>query len=140
MRITREINKVIVHCSYTTKDMDIGAREIRQWHINDNKWQDIGYHFVIRRNGEVEKGRSLNSVGAHTFGENANSIGICLVGGKPDCNFTFMQYRALIALKRTLEKELTLTWHGHRDFADKACPTFDVNELFRGEVLHGFMG
>lgn len=128
----RDITRAIVHCSDTPAEMDIGAKEIREWHINDNKWQDIGYHFVIRRDGTIEKGRPVQEVGAHTYGENADSIGICLVGGKPCANFTFMQYRALIALKRTLEKTYFLTWHGHRDFADKGCPMFDVNELFRG--------
>lgn len=130
----RVINKVVVHCSATHPDMDIGAAQIRQWHIHRG-WSDIGYHVVIRRSGFVEMGRPIEMVGAHTKGHNQDSVGVCLVGGindngDPDSNFTLEQ---LIALKGCInayrEKFGNIAVHGHRDFSDKACPSFDVQAL-----------
>lgn len=134
----RKINKIIVHCSATPPDLDIGATEIRDWHTNGNGWIDIGYHYVIRRSGDLEKGRLDDVIGAHARGHNDDSISICLVGGvdvdkKPDCNFTREQWA-------TLERkvgELSFTYAdatviGHRDVSSKACPCFDVNQWWRG--------
>ena len=153
----RQINKIIIHCAATYPSMDIGVREIRQWHTDPppkgNGWQDIGYHFVIRRDGTVEDGRPLVLAGAHTVGQNANSIGVCLVGGlqdgtggdanndgiideqenkfrgKPEANFTPPQWDALIILAHRLVSQYPgATVHGHDEFANKACPTFNVHE------------
>lgn len=112
--------------------MDIGAREIRVWHVRDNGWEDIGYHYVIRRNGEIEVGRPERLVGSHVAGHNHNSLGICLVGGiggdeKP--NFTKDQYTALRRLLTDLQARYPKTViQGHRDFpgVTKECPCFDV--------------
>lgn len=130
----RPINEIIVHCAdtYATMD-DIGAAEIRQWHL-DRGFDDIGYHYVIRRNGDVEPGRGVEVAGAHASGHNAASIGICLVGGKgedggAENNFTDDQFNALTLLLDDL------LWQfpgaevlGHRDLpgVTKACPSFDV--------------
>tara|TARA_R110000796_G_scaffold251614_1_gene383484 strand:- start:47 stop:472 length:426 start_codon:yes stop_codon:yes gene_type:complete len=137
------IKLIAVHCAATPPDMDIGADEIRQWHI-DKDWLDIGYHYVIRRSGVIELGRDLDGdgevedeVGAHIYGHNKNSLGICMVGGvdingKPDANFTMNQYAAL---ERTLH--LLTAAHpeaevdGHRSFdSGKACPSFDVKAFW----------
>lgn len=127
--------------------MDIGAETIRRWHM-ENGWRDIGYNYVIRRDGTRELGRDLDNdgdvieeVGAHAFGFNANSLGICLVGGKgenggDETNFTDAQYESL---KRLLRE---LAWKcpgaqivGHNDLTDaKTCPTFDV-KAWVGENL-----
>ena len=81
----REINKIIIHCSATPEGQDFTVQQIRQWHTTPkpkgNGWSDIGYHFVIYRDGSVHKGRPLEQIGAHTLGYNANSIGICYIGG-----------------------------------------------------------
>lgn len=122
-----------VHCSATQPKSDIGAKEIRQWH-REKGWIDIGYHFVIRRDGTVETGRPENTVGAHVEGYNSNSIGICMVGGidakgKAEDNFTSAQYAALADLLRKLKAKYTgVTIQGHRDFPNvkKDCPCFDV--------------
>ena len=129
----RDIRRVIIHCSATKPGMDIGAAEIRKWHVDGNGWNDIGYHYVIRRSGEIEKGRSEYVAGAHVAGHNADSIGVCMVGGindagKPDSNFTRSQWAAL----EHLVKQLLVNYpgakiSGHRDWTDaKACPSFDV--------------
>lgn len=138
----RTFTKLIVHCSYTPPDMDIGAKEIREWHTDPKKpggpFDDIGYNHVIRRDGEIEQGRTLEVPGAHTYGHNADSIGVCLVGGmnpvtkKPDFNFTFAQMWSLLEYKdRVFSLFGPLDIWGHRDIDDrKACPCFDVRAFF----------
>jgi hypothetical protein len=55
--------------------------EVRRWHVQDRGWKDIGYHFLIDRDGTVAKGRPVEQVGAHTMDHNVGSIGISLFGG-----------------------------------------------------------
>lgn len=135
----RKINMIIVHCSATRSSQDIGAAEIDKWHRKQG-WDGIGYHFVIRRNGKIEKGRPLEVTGAHCKGQNKNSIGICLVGGidadgKPQNNFTDTQFQSLRKLVTDLKNNFPqATIHGHNEFANKACPCFDVKEFFKGMV------
>jgi len=137
----REINKVVVHCSATKQSMDIGAEDIRGWHKSKG-WDDIGYHYVIRRNGVVEKGRDVSIAGAHAKGHNFNSIGICLVGGidndsKADDNYTLKQYNALIQLISFLEITFPIDdVLGHRDLpsVNKSCPCFSVRAWYKFET------
>ena len=99
---------IIVHCSDTPKEMDIGADTIRRWHVEENGWSDIGYHFVIKRDGTVENGRGQDDTGAHARGYNDKSIGICMVGGKPNANFTAAQWVSLEDLVKNLWLEYPL--------------------------------
>lgn len=137
----RVINQLFVHCAATKPTQDIGAKEIREWHVKGNGWKDIGYHFVIRRNGVVEDGRPVEQAGAHVAGHNANSIGICLVGGidaagKPEANFTPEQWKALPRLLRVLKAQYPkATIHGHNEYAAKACPSFDVQKWLKENPL-----
>jgi hypothetical protein len=55
--------------------------EIRRWHVQQRGWRDIGYHWVIDRDGAVAPGRKETEVGAHVEGHNRGTIGICLLGG-----------------------------------------------------------
>lgn len=137
----KETNHVIVHCAATKPSMDVGVREIRQWH-KERGFLDIGYHFVIRRNGTIEDGRDVNQVGAHTVGQNETSVGVCLVGGvddklQPQANFTPQQMdtlRKLLGDLKVLFPQAVVK--GHRDFAAKACPSFDVKRwLVTGELV-----
>lgn len=117
--------------------MDIGAKEIRQWHL-ERGWSDIGYHYVIRRNGLVEHGRSVDIAGAHAKGHNKHSIGVCLVGGKAEDstasekNFTAEQWAKL----RKVVEGLTAIYQGaevigHNQVSAKDCPCFDVPKWWR---------
>lgn len=130
----REINEIIIHCSATKPSMDIGVEEIRDWHVNGNGWQDVGYSHIIRRDGTLELGRPISIPGAHVAGRNAKSIGICLVGGidetgRPDCNYTEAQWRTLRTLVPKLVKDYGIPLiAGHRDYSDKACPVFSVKD------------
>ena len=136
----RPIDRLFIHCSATTPKMDIGVKEIRKWHT-DKGWSDIGYHFVIRRDGAIEDGRDIDKVGAHVAGYNTGSIGICMVGGvdaamKAADNFTVEQWRSIRNLLKILKFDYPkATIHGHNEFANKACPSFDVQkELKEGRL------
>lgn len=128
----REISNIIIHCSATPPDMNIGADQIREWHVQGNGWDDIGYHWVIRRGGTIDAGRDEAVQGAHAYGYNSNSIGICLVGGVdherlPDCNYTAEQWVALEGVVLDiLERYPDAAVIGHRDVSSKDCPCFDV--------------
>ena len=136
------INKIFVHCSATKPTMDIGVEQIRKWHTDPKPkgrgWSDIGYHYVIRRNGIIEDGRPATTTGAHAYGYNVGSIGICMVGGldfrgKPDANFTFAQYSSLVILIEQLKAKygMDIEIFGHRDVASKECPCFDIHNLLK---------
>ena len=125
---------IVIHCSATPPDMDIGAKRIRKWHL-DNGWSDIGYHYVIRRNGAIENGRHPDAKGAHVKGYNSTSLGICLVGGvdkhqNAENNFTAYQFDALKELLKTVWRMYpAVQIVGHRDLDNKKeCPSFDVEE------------
>ena len=135
----RHIDTAIVHCSDTPAERDVTAADIRRWHVEQNEWSDIGYHFVIRRDGTLEEGRPVARAGAHVRGHNDNSIGICLVGGmgpkgKPEFNFTYRQMARLLTLLTDLKSQYGLKRiAGHRDFdAGKECPCFNVGAWFNG--------
>ena len=141
----RKITEIIVHCSATPPEMDIGVAEIRKWHTDPpaeggNGWSDIGYHYVIRRSGSVQRGRPLERVGAHAKegGHNQNSIGVCFVGGvdkggKPDCNYTQWQWRSVeILIEDLLLRFPEAKVLGHRDVSSKSCPCFDVAAWWYG--------
>jgi len=130
----RSTKYIVIHCSATRAIQDIGAKEIRSWH-KAKGWRDIGYHYVIRRNGTVEKGRGVDDVGSHVQGYNAASVGICLVGGlnndtyAPEANYTPAQWSALKTLVAAMVKKYPgAKVLGHRDFPKvaKACPCFDA--------------
>jgi len=134
----RKIDTVIVHCSATPPSMDIGRGEIYQWHVVENGWSDVGYHYIIRRDGTVDNGRPLERIGAHARGHNRGSIGICMVGGtrqgfkSAECNFTAKQWDALFDFKDWIDERFdNPDWIGHNDVSDKACPTFNVKAMFK---------
>jgi len=134
---------IVIHCSATTVDQDVGVEEIRIWHIRDRGWLDCGYHRVVRRTGEVEQGRPEWAIGSHVVGFNRDSVAVCLVGGadaqgKGENNFTPTQWETLEAIVRELlAKYPDAQLRGHRDFPDvkKACPSFDVGLWARTQGL-----
>jgi hypothetical protein len=133
-----DVKYIAVHCAATKANQDIGATEIDRWH-RAKGWIMIGYHFVIKRDGTVEKGRALDMPGAHVNGYNSVSLGICLVGGldaagKSENNFTKAQLAALTKLLATLAHQFpAASVQGHRDFpgVKKDCPCFDVRSWLK---------
>lgn len=185
----RKINLIVIHCSATTSGKRLqqgtpdkpgflnAAQVINAWHaVRDFKrtlgarqafnssLPSIGYHFVIDTTGAVYTGRGVEEVGAHVAGFNANSIGICLVGGvERDGSFTPAQWNSLRDVVQGQAKELGVPLTasvpgpagpsagicGHRDLSPdtnhngkvepgewlKTCPGFDVASwLLRGLV------
>ncbi|WYM31330.1 lysozyme [Citrobacter phage Citrof5] len=127
----KETNAIFVHCAATKPSQDVGVREIRQWH-KEKGWLDIGYHFVIRRDGTLEAGREQSAVGSHVANYNHDSVGVCLVGGIDDkgkfaANFTPAQMSMLRSLLVTLQAQYPgAVLRAHHDVAPKACPSFDL--------------
>jgi N-acetylmuramoyl-L-alanine amidase len=131
----RKINLIIIHCSATKEGQNFHLKDIDRWH-RERGYKKVGYHYVIDLDGTVEKGRDESEIGAHCQGKNKNSIGICYVGGldingKPKDTRTKEQKEELWnSLRELLVKYPKATIHGHRDFANKACPSFDVSKEY----------
>ena len=135
-RSSRSINEIIVHCSATPEGKDFTVQDIRVWH-KARGFSDIGYHYVIYRNGDINTGRDVDIAGAHCTGHNTHSIGVCYIGGcasdgkTPKDTRTLNQKAALINLLRDLRKLYPYAKiRGHRDFAAKACPSFDATKEY----------
>ena len=140
----RKIKKIVVHCSASPDGMDIGADEIRKLHASSKDtdidwfgtplkgrgWSDIGYHWVIRRNGKCEQGRPESKMGAHVKGHNRDSIGIVWIGTK---YITEAQKKTLDRVIRGALKAYDLSVedvYGHYElFSGKTCPNLDMAEL-----------
>ena len=132
----RNISKIIIHCSATPEGKDCTVADIRRWHLQRG-FNDIGYHFVIYRDGSVVNGRPIDKIGAHCLNQNNHSVGICYIGGlaadgkTPKDTRTPEQRSALASLVADLRKRFPLaTVQGHNEFAAKACPCFNVKKEF----------
>jgi len=133
----RKINKIIIHCTATPEGREHDVADIRRWHLKRG-FNNIGYHFLIHIDGTIEVGRSIKKPGAHTAYHNQDSIGICYVGGmtkdmkKPKDTRTAKQKDSLILLmiKLMYKYNKDMTIHGHNEYANKACPSFNVQEEY----------
>ena len=130
-------NLIIIHCSATREGKDFRAADIDRWHRQQG-FRSIGYHFVVRLDGEMERGRSIAEVGAHCKGHNATSIGVCYIGGldadgkRPKDTRTEFQKKALMALLTLLKLRFpNAEIRGHRDYAAKDCPSFDATAEYK---------
>lgn len=131
----RQIREIVIHCTASPDYMDIGAKEINDWH-KDRGWSGIGYHYVVRRNGEVEKGRDDNKPGAHVRGHNRDTIGVVWVGTDqigPE------QEKGLIGLVNYLRGKYNIpieSVRGHKEYPNvqKTCPNLDMDRL-RAELI-----
>lgn len=132
----RDIKELIVHCSATPEGKDYSVDTIRQWHLQRG-FSDIGYHYVIYRDGSIHIGRDESIIGAHCTGHNTNSIGICYIGGcasdgkTPKDTRTTEQKQSLVKLLKELKtKYPQASIHSHKDFTNKACPSFDATKEY----------
>ena len=174
-RVARRIDLIVIHCSATANGVPISsvqknaaevindwhsARGFKRSHITSTSFnphlQSIGYHYVIDLDGSIITGRSLDEVGAHAKGFNANSIGICLIGGREQVGkYTPAQWNSLAELTEALAKKFNIPLRppvrqaakiiqkgicGHRDLSPdlnndgaitpnewlKTCPGFSV--------------
>ena len=146
----REINLIVVHCSATRADRDFTENDLEVCHRHRG-FNGAGYHFYIRKNGDIKNTRPLEKPGAHALGYNAYSIGICYEGGldvryRPADTRTEWQKHSLRVLIRTLLMDYPgCRVCGHRDLSPdrngdgrispeewvKECPCFEVtNKLY----------
>lgn len=132
----RTINEIIVHCSATPEGRPTTVGDIRSWH-KKRGFKDIGYHYVVYLDGSIHAGRPESAIGAHCTGHNRHSIGVCYIGGvakdmkSPKDTRTEAQKKSLLQLLRQLKKKYPQAKiYGHRDFAAKACPSFDARKEY----------
>jgi len=133
----RKINEIIVHCAATPEGKDFTVEDITRWH-RKRGFRTIGYHYVIYRDGSVHPGRPIEEVGAHCTGHNSHSIGVCYIGGctadgkHAKDTRTEAQKAALLSLLKDLHSRFPKAEiHGHREFAAKACPSFDAYKEYK---------
>lgn len=140
----RSIDLILVHCTATAEGKDYTVEQIREWHTapkpKGNGWSDIGYHYVIYRDGSIHEGRDVDVSGAHCEGHNAHSIGIVYVGGcekdgkTPKDTRTEEQKTALLSLLLDLRKlypDAVIAGHRDYDRKGKRCPSFDAKTEYR---------
>ena len=133
----RHVDRVFVHCSAASRK-NIDAKEIDRWH-KQRGWSGIGYHYFIKTDGTLEEGRDLNRTPAAQAGHNRGTIAICLNGLKVE-DFTEAQFNTLKALCKEIDKEYDyITFHGHREVANKLCPVFDYKKVLKLNKK-GFLG
>ena len=133
----RNINKIIIHCSATPEGKNFTVKQIDACH-RQRGFNGIGYHFVIYLDGSIHVGRALAKAGAHCKGYNAHSIGVCYIGGvatdgkTPKDTRTDAQKASLVKLITELRQQFpNASVHGHREFANKACPCFDARKEYK---------
>lgn len=132
----RDIKEIIIHCSDTPEGRDVSVADIRRYHLTIG-FSDIGYHYIIYRDGSIHNGRDIDVSGAHCLNHNSRSIGICYIGGQaakggqPKDTRTDAQKKALLSLLKELKRLYPgATIHGHNEFAAKACPCFNVKNEY----------
>lgn len=146
----RKITEIIIHCTATPDGKDYTVDDIRRWH-KQRGYSDVGYHYIVYRNGILAQGRDVNTIGAHASGHNAHSIGICYIGGmsadntRPEDTRTLRQKGRLLSLLVDLRKLYpNARIIGHRDLSEdkngdgiiepsewmKACPSFDAKSEY----------
>lgn len=117
---------MFIHCSASDRPEHDNVDVIRQWHL-DRGWSDVGYHYFIQSNGNIQQGRDLESNPAAQAGNNQGTIAICLHG------LTHFSVESLEALKdfcREINKQIPMvTFHGHCEVSAKACPVFDYRKI-----------
>lgn len=143
----RHVDTIIIHCSATPDNKRLEPAELNRMH-RKRGFNGCGYHFYIRRNGDICDMRPVERTGAHCKGHNEGSIGICYEGGlnsrgEPADTRTEQQKKALRVLVKLLAREFPIKRvAGHRDFSPdldgdgvvepgewvKQCPCFDVEK------------
>lgn len=129
----RSIDEIIFHCTATPEGRDVTAADVRAWHRAQG-WSDIGYHYLVRLDGTIEMGRPEAKIGAHVIGHNTGTLGVVYAGGvdvdwQPKDTRTAAQKAALILVRDALRAKYPAIKKvsGHRDYAAKDCPSFNVH-------------
>lgn len=136
----RSIDEIFIHCAATPEGKDFTVADIRAWH-KARGFSDVGYHYIVYRDGRIMLGRPIGQVGAHASGHNTGTIGIAYIGGVSADGKTAKD-------TRTPEQRASLLWltqqlatkhkvnrvRGHNEVAAKACPSFEVAKDALGRI------
>lgn len=128
MEYRTKTEKIILHHADSS---ECNVEDIDRWH-KQNGWCKIGYHFFIDKQGNVYRGREENAVGAHAYGSNYNSIGICAEGKYMEEYMPEEQKKAFVELIQNLSRKYNITVvQGHRDVGNTLCPgkNFPFSEI-----------
>ena len=127
----RKIDRIFLHCSASDVPEHDNIETIREWHLKRN-FSDIGYHFLIHKNGKISRGRDIEETPAAQRGHNLRTIAICLHGLKEE-NFTNEQYDALKILAIEINNAYfkDVSFHGHCEVASKLCPVIDYKTILK---------
>ena len=131
---SKDIKYIVIHCSDTPNDTNLGAEDIHKMHLGFG-WDGVGYHKIILRSGKIENGRPEYWVGAHTFGINSISLGVCLIGRD---KFNKSQFKSLKRIILNWKKKYPSTLiKGHRNAIEtsKTCPNFDVDKWLLSQKI-----
>lgn len=136
---TLPINRLIVH--HSASPMRTSVEDIERWHVQDNGWDAIGYHWVVSSVGIITSTRPIHCQGAHAIGFNDGTLGVCLIGNNTEeqNRWTRNQVVALNELLSSLETLIPgIEAWGHRDLATGTeCPGLDVRALLYGPRYGG---
>ena len=128
----RTITLIVIHCSAVKPDQTSSVAQIDTWHRDRGFKFGVGYHYVVRRNGEIEAGRPEWMIGAHCMNHNKYSSGVCYEGGlnargQPADTRTAAQKASLRKLLEILHRRYPrASIVGHHDLnPQKACPCID---------------
>lgn len=125
----RPISRVFIHCTASDNPAHDNVETITAWH-KARGFSTIGYHFLIHKDGRVSPGRSLELTPAAQSGHNTGTIAISL-HGLDRAKFTGAQFSALRDLCVEIYDAYNgeVTYHGHCEVANKACPVFDYRSV-----------
>ena len=133
----RLITLIILHCTAVTPFQTSSVEQINEWHLARGWANGCGYHYVIRRDGTIEKGRPDEMIGAHCLHHNKHSIGVAYEGGLDEKGVaidsrTPQQKESMLNLLTELKKKYpNAVIVGHNAFSNKACPCFDAAEEYK---------
>ena len=135
-----ETDMIVIHHT-GSPDMDASAEQINEWHLS-NGWAGIGYHFVVRKNGTIERGRPQWAKGAHAEGDNSHSIGIHLSGNFSAVKPTTKQIENTALLVANLCEEYDIPIDrehivGHGELMATDCPGTYLQALLADGTLTG---
>ena len=137
----RKVDRIFLHCTASDSTSYNTVASIRRDHTSPPRnWNDIGYHFLITKDGKIHTGRNIEKSPAAQRGHNQRSIAICLAGLKKE-KFTQAQYDALklfcIEINNAYFKDVS--FHGHCEVASKACPVIDYKHILKLDA-YGSLG
>ncbi len=141
----RQVTQIFIHCSADSNLKNDDVSVIKRWHL-ERGFDDVGYHFFIKKDGTLQNGRNLEIkpaaqdgvkiINGNKIGGNTGTIAICLHGGgsnPPIDDFTEAQFCTLRGLCKSINLAYNgnVTFHGHKEVACKECPLFDYKSVLK---------